>query len=63
MKLTRETVLNALCPVCALGGESMPLTMTHDSLVIYCINGHRFNTVELSMLASRVGKRDRQIKD
>lgn len=59
MKLTRNTIHDALCPVCALGGIEAQLRMTHDSLTILCMNGHRFNTIELSMLAARVGKRDK----
>lgn len=58
MKLTRQTVINSLCPICALGGITMPLSMSHDSLVIRCLNGHLFDTIELSKLAARVGKRD-----
>lgn len=63
MKLTRQSILDALCPVCALGGIPSPLKMSIDSLAIRCINGHIFDTVELSKLAARVGKRDQQVKD
>lgn len=59
MKLTRQSILDALCPVCALGGIPTPLNMSTDSLRIKCINGHLFDTVELSKLAERVGKRDK----
>lgn len=58
MKLTRQTVVNAHCPVCALGGWSISLTMKPDNLEVYCMNGHRFDTVELSKLFEKVGKRD-----
>lgn len=63
MKLTRQTVINSLCPVCALGGEVIPLKMSVDNLLIHCINGHRFDTIELSKLAARVGKRDKKTTD
>lgn len=59
MKLTRQTVLDALCPVCALGGLPVQLHMTINSLEIRCLNGHHFDTIELSILAERVGKRDK----
>lgn len=63
MKLTRQTVVNSLCPVCALGGLSIPLTMAIDNLTIHCMNGHFFDTIELSKLAARVGKRDKKTTD
>lgn len=59
MKLTRETIYQSLCPICALGGVEAPLQMSHDSLSIKCMQGHLFNTIELSKLAARVGKRDK----
>lgn len=63
MKLTRQAVVDSLCPVCALGGITLPLKMSTDSLTIRCINGHIFDTVELSKLAARVGKRDPATQD
>lgn len=59
MKLTRETVIQSFCPICALGGYSIPLTMAINNLTIRCLNGHLFDTIELSKLAARVGKRDK----
>lgn len=59
MKLTRQTIGEAWCPICALGGIESQLRMPPNSLEILCLYGHRFDTVWLSELAARVGKRDK----
>lgn len=59
MKLTRNTIHDALCPICALGGIEAQLHMSTNSLEISCMNGHKFDTEQLSKLAARVGKRDK----
>lgn len=58
MKLTRQSINDAYCPVCALGGLSMPLHMLPNNLEIRCVNRHIFNTIELSALMARVGVRE-----
>jgi hypothetical protein len=58
MKLTRQAVNDAYCPVCALGGLTIPLHMLPSNLEIRCSNNHVFNTIELSKLAARVGQRE-----
>lgn len=63
MKLTRETIIQSYCPVCALGGVAVPLTMAINNIEIHCMNGHRFDTIELSKLAARVGHRDKKTEN
>lgn len=58
MKLTRRAVNDALCPVCALGGQSIQLHMLPNNLEIRCALGHVFDTIMLSELAARVGQRE-----